>query len=160
MSKIKLIVTDLDGTLLNDEKKVSAYTVEMIQKAKAAGIKICIASGRFDGMLSIYRDSILGCDYTISCNGAVVKNENSNQFLLVNALSHENTIKILTYFKEQQLTFMFYSPDTIYYEAGKAKMAKRVTDYEQLAQSLGFPKKLKVETVDLTKPFDSYHNII
>lgn len=160
MSKIKLIVTDLDGTLLNDEKEVSAYTVEMIQKAKAAGIKICIASGRFDGMLSIYRDSILGCDYTISCNGAVVKNENSNQFLLVNALSHENTIKILTYFKEQQLTFMFYSPDTIYYEAGKAKMAKRVTDYEQLAQSLGFPKKLKVETVDLTKPFDSYHNII
>ena len=26
MSKLKLIVTDLDGTLLNDEKKVSAYT--------------------------------------------------------------------------------------------------------------------------------------
>lgn len=81
MSKIKLIVTDLDGTLLNDEKKVSAYTVEMIQKAKAAGIKICIASGRFDGMLSIYRDSILGCDYTISCNGAVVKNEKQQSVL-------------------------------------------------------------------------------
>lgn len=160
MSKIKLIVTDLDGTLLNDDKRVSEYTVNVIQKAKQAGIKICIASGRFDGMLSIYRDSILGCDYTISCNGAVVKNENTDEYLLVNALSHENTIRIMEYFKEHQLTFMFYSPDTIYYKIGAENMAKRVSDYETLALKLGFPKQLKVEEVDVSAGFEKYENII
>ena len=160
MSKIKLIVTDLDGTLLNDDKKISAYSVNVIQKAKAAGIKFCIASGRYDGMLSIYRDAMLGCDYTISCNGAVVKNEHNDQYLLVNALKAENTLAILNYFKEHHLTYMFYSPDTIYYEEGQSKMAQRVSDYEQLAKSLGYPKKLRVETVKLNEPFDRFKNII
>ncbi len=43
---VKLIVTDLDGTLLKKEDIVSDNTVAALKEADAAGIKIAVATGR------------------------------------------------------------------------------------------------------------------
>lgn len=43
---IKLIVVDLDGTLLNDEHKVSKRNKEAIQKAIEQGVKVILATGK------------------------------------------------------------------------------------------------------------------
>ncbi len=43
---IKLIVIDLDGTLLNSQHKLSDLTAEAIQKAQAQGIQIMLATGK------------------------------------------------------------------------------------------------------------------
>ena len=43
---IQYVVVDLDGTLLNDEHKLSARNKEAIQKAIAQGIKVIIATGK------------------------------------------------------------------------------------------------------------------
>ena len=43
---IKMIALDLDGTLLNDDSKVSSYTMSILEKCKETGIKIAIATGR------------------------------------------------------------------------------------------------------------------
>ena len=43
----KMIILDLDGTLLNDEKKVSQENIDWIQKAyQEKGILSVIATGR------------------------------------------------------------------------------------------------------------------
>ena len=44
--KCKLICMDIDGTLLNDEKKIPDRVKRSIQKAKARGIRIALATGR------------------------------------------------------------------------------------------------------------------
>ena len=43
---IKLIVSDMDGTLLNDEKKVDPEMYELLHKFKEHGIRFVVASGR------------------------------------------------------------------------------------------------------------------
>ncbi len=43
---IKLIALDLDGTLTDDEKKISPYTIEILHKASNRGARIALASGR------------------------------------------------------------------------------------------------------------------
>ena len=43
---IKMIVTDLDGTLLREDKSISAYTKDVISKCRTAGIKLAFATGR------------------------------------------------------------------------------------------------------------------
>lgn len=43
---IKMIVTDLDGTLLKDDKTVSKYTIEVIEKLRVEGHKFVIATAR------------------------------------------------------------------------------------------------------------------
>lgn len=44
--KVKAIMCDVDGTLLNDEGIVSSYTVEMIKKAREKGILFGLSTGR------------------------------------------------------------------------------------------------------------------
>ena len=43
---IKMIVYDLDGTLLRGDKTVSEYTVSVLQKCRGAGIFTGIATAR------------------------------------------------------------------------------------------------------------------
>lgn len=46
MSTYKLVALDMDGTLLNDEQKISQENADWIQKAVKAGIHICFSTGR------------------------------------------------------------------------------------------------------------------
>jgi Cof subfamily protein (haloacid dehalogenase superfamily) len=46
VSDIKLIVTDLDDTLLRTDKTISQYTVSVLQRCRSCGIKIAYATGR------------------------------------------------------------------------------------------------------------------
>jgi len=43
---IKLIVTDLDGTLLHEDKTISEYTLSILEKCRAKGIKVVPATAR------------------------------------------------------------------------------------------------------------------
>lgn len=43
---IKLIAIDLDGTLLNSDKKIPEENVKAIQAAAKAGVKIVLCTGR------------------------------------------------------------------------------------------------------------------
>ena len=43
---IKLIVSDLDGTLLNEKHRISDVSLTAIQAAREAGIDFMIATGR------------------------------------------------------------------------------------------------------------------
>ncbi|MDO4589738.1 MAG: HAD hydrolase family protein, partial [Fusobacterium sp.] len=43
---MKLIVSDLDGTLLNEKKEITERTKNILREAYANGIDFAIASGR------------------------------------------------------------------------------------------------------------------
>ena len=44
--KYKLIATDMDGTLLNDEHLISEGNIETIKEIQKKGVKFVLASGR------------------------------------------------------------------------------------------------------------------
>ena len=43
---IKLVAVDIDGTLVNNQKEITPEVFSAVQDAKAAGVKIVIATGR------------------------------------------------------------------------------------------------------------------
>ena len=43
---IKMIVTDLDGTLLREDKTISEFTKSALHRCRDAGIKTIFATGR------------------------------------------------------------------------------------------------------------------
>lgn len=74
MNEIKLICTDIDGTLLNDDKRMNSYDIEMLKRAfLEKNIPIILTSGRFKaGLLDIQKE--LGFPTGISCfNGSYVE---------------------------------------------------------------------------------------
>ena len=46
MGSIKMIVTDMDATLLRDDKTISAYSLEVFAKCRARGLDIVLATAR------------------------------------------------------------------------------------------------------------------
>ncbi|MEJ2044767.1 MAG: Cof-type HAD-IIB family hydrolase [Reinekea sp.] len=71
---IKMIVMDLDDTLLNDKLVISDYTQKVILNAQKRGIKIVIASGRPTPAIMPYANQLRLAEYggyVISYNGAI-----------------------------------------------------------------------------------------
>ena len=81
MNKIRLIALDMDGTLVNDKKTVSARNLEALRAAMSAGIYIVPATGRTSGTLPQELLSLPGIRYVISCNGAKVTDLKENRSL-------------------------------------------------------------------------------
>ncbi|MFC0212729.1 Cof-type HAD-IIB family hydrolase [Paenibacillus chartarius] len=69
---IKLIVSDLDGTLLAHDKQVHERERTALLQASAAGVELCLASGRLHIEMEHVGQSIGLTPYIVSINGAYV----------------------------------------------------------------------------------------
>lgn len=68
---IKAVFFDIDGTLLNDMKKVSRSTLDAIQQLRQAGILVGIATGRGPAFVEPYMEN-LGFDFAVTYNGQYI----------------------------------------------------------------------------------------
>lgn len=72
--KEHLIVLDLDGTLLTDEKVISQLTKDTLLKAKQAGHQVMIATGRPYRASQLYYNELSLTTPIVNFNGALVHN--------------------------------------------------------------------------------------
>jgi len=68
----RLIATDLDGTLLRDDKTVSARTIAALAAAEDAGIEVFFVTGRPARWMDVVSDHVHGHGLAICGNGAAV----------------------------------------------------------------------------------------
>jgi Cof subfamily protein (haloacid dehalogenase superfamily) len=68
----RLIATDLDGTLLRDDKSVSDRTVAALAAAERAGIEVFFVTGRPARWMGVVSDHVHGHGLAICANGAAV----------------------------------------------------------------------------------------
>lgn len=72
---MKILFTDLDGTLLNDESHISEYTKDVLKRMVEAGHKLVLSSGRpFESMMQVVENDGLNTEglYILASNGAVI----------------------------------------------------------------------------------------
>ena len=105
---MELVAFDLDGTLLNRQQRLSAYTLETLERLKAAGIFYTVATGRthFAAM-----PCIEGHDFPhwqIYKNGVEWWSPNQNEYRHRNLLSQGHISEVLSSFEDNQVTpFVF-----------------------------------------------------
>jgi len=68
----KLVATDLDGTLVRSDDTVSAYTHEVLDRVRAAGIRIVGATGRGPRLTELTRSDIRAADFLVLAHGGWV----------------------------------------------------------------------------------------
>ncbi|MFB8362351.1 Cof-type HAD-IIB family hydrolase [Streptomyces sp. NPDC055929] len=68
----RLIATDLDGTLLRDDKSVSDRTVAALAAAEDAGIEVFFVTGRPARWMDVVSEHVHGHGLAICANGAAV----------------------------------------------------------------------------------------
>lgn len=85
---IRMIVTDLDGTLLQPDKSVSERTVRAVQAAQSAGVLVVPATGRSMHEVPRVLPEELH-DLTVCSNGAVVYSVRTDTVLLSRTIAPE-----------------------------------------------------------------------
>lgn len=96
MSNIKLIVTDLDFTLLRSDQSISDYTAEVFHKCSEAGILTAFATARFIHGVQDFMDHVHP-DYAVLNDGTMIYQK--NQFLFGIPLKSESVSGIICLLK-------------------------------------------------------------
>ena len=103
-TEIKMIVMDLDDTLLNSDLEISDYTRSVIFNAQRRGIKIVIASGRPTPAIMPYAEDLKLADnggFVISYNGAIVTDCASRKEIFRCTLTWENIDLLMDAYTKQ-----------------------------------------------------------
>ena len=93
----KLVVLDMDGTLLDNEHRVSSANKEAIHRLKSEGVKVVLASGRpFESIYPYVHE--LGIDLPIiAANGALIKSPLTNEVFYSASLPSHLAKEIVEY---------------------------------------------------------------
>lgn len=97
-SKVKLVVSDMDGTLLNSKGEVSNLFFKLFKELQNQNIIFCAASGRQHNSIVSKLATIKNDIFVIAENGAIAKN--GNEILLLNALASEKIETIIPVIRE------------------------------------------------------------
>ena len=123
--KYKLLVLDVDGTLLNDEREISKRTLAALLKVQQMGVRIVLASGRPTyGLMPLAKTLELGNygGFVLSYNGCQIKKAQNGEILFERRINPEmlpylekkarkNGFAIFTYHDDTLITD---SPDNEY----------------------------------------------
>ncbi len=148
--KYKLLVLDLDGTLTNSKKEMSARTKETLIKAQERGITIVLASGRPTyGIVPLAEELELAKygGYILSFNGGTIINWKTKEVIHESVISSEklpllhdiavqNEVEILSYQNENIIS---EAPENEYvkYEAFLNKMS--IKEVKSFSEAIQFP---------------------
>ena len=118
---IRLIGTDLDGTLLDDKKMITLKNRLAIRKAVLKGVKVVITTGRpmCDTMINYYKDLNLyqKNEYMIGFNGAVIYDIYTQEVIYENTITGKDVKKLKEFAKKFEDVYThIYKENTVYYE--------------------------------------------
>ena len=169
----KCVAIDVDGTLVNDDKKLTQRTIDSIKMAIQKDIKIVVSSARSFYRLKDYLEQlqlIKNNQYTICFNGAIIIENKNEEVMLSNNFDTEeifletlDEINTVARTAKQELEEKFLA--TVACKAAvKAHMALTKEEVDSLMDALlklpnpftcphGRPTVIKMSKTDIEKKF-------
>ncbi len=141
--KTKMVITDLDGTLLNDEQEVNKRDKETLQRLKELNIVRVIATGRNYFSLSRVLSPSFPVDYLIFSSGAGILNWHTKKLIYSSYLIKEKVAEIARFFIDHKVNFMIHEviPNNhkfVYHDSGSHNpdFERRCQLYKEFAEPL------------------------
>jgi len=135
MNRIKLVVTDLDSTLLRRNSTISSYTVDILHRLQQGGVVVAFATARDYRFVSNYLSPLydVSPDIVISNNGALARDKND---VIYRRVIPEDTVnRMLTGFElkrcvSTESTYFYYDRNSKnHWSRGKKDTV--ITDFKE-----------------------------
>ena len=143
---IKLIASDMDGTLLNEKHKIDKETVVAIKKAEEAGIVFAISTGReYDTVEPVLKENNIKCQCVLM-NGAEYRDEEGNILQEIN-IEQITATRIIHMLQKEKVTARIFTNKGIYTTDTKEEALK-----EMVYRTLSFnPHFTQEEAMEVAK---------
>lgn len=109
----KLIVTDMDGTLLGSNHEVTEENKKALKEALDKGIHVTVATGRMYSSAKSHISFLNSKVPIIACNGALIKDSITNEIIYSNHIDKEKSLKILDILEKYKVYYQYYSEDLL-----------------------------------------------
>ncbi len=114
MAKIKLWISDIDGTLMNYDGSVTNRMYSLIERINNSDVKLVLATGRMF-MGAHHAQKRFNLSTPVICyQGAVVRTQ--KEILWQSPVKNELVPEIIEYLKKRKIHTHLYSNDTLYVE--------------------------------------------
>ncbi len=114
MTKIKLWISDIDGTLIDYNGNCTPQMKEIIKEASLKNVKVVLATGRMY-MGAYHAQKFFNLKTPVVCyQGAIVRDENN--VLWQAPLKNEIVLEIIKYFRKKKIHTHIYNDDVLYIE--------------------------------------------
>ncbi|MDR1730922.1 MAG: Cof-type HAD-IIB family hydrolase [Synergistaceae bacterium] len=133
---IRLVVCDMDGTLLDSGKKISEPAMEAIRLGRRQGIATTICSGRLYLMLAAYVKRLELDIPFISGNGAAVVDPLKNEVLHCRPLPVEDAESLFAFCAAWKLDYCALGPQGGFFSR-EGKCIERFINYNKIAFEAG-----------------------
>ena len=111
---MKLIASDLDGTLLVSHSEIGTKNLKALRYAREKGVKFVASSGRtLNGVNVVFNKTGFEPDYIISCNGTLIFS-GDGQVIRKKPLNKEKAIEVLKYLEDNDFCYSISCEDTMY----------------------------------------------
>lgn len=134
---IRLVVSDMDGTLLGPDKRVSNVTREAIARAERAGLRFSICTGRIQTMTEYYLGNLQLTTPVITANGALIWDPAGRRALWDQPMDEEELLSLLLFCREHRLDYCALTMGTSYFAPDSIRR-KRFEQYNEIARAGGF----------------------
>lgn len=150
----KLVVSDMDGTLLNSKGMVSERNKKAMKKLLKKGVHVAIATGRIYTSAKIYAKYLGIITPVIACNGAIVKDLHDDKIIYERHIEPKECFRVFDLCKENNLYFHFYTADTFYAE----RIAYSSLKYYEWNKTMKEEEQINIQIIkdpyELVKHFD------
>jgi hypothetical protein len=98
--RVRLVATDLDGTLLRDDRTISARTRQTLARAIAAGVTLILVTARPPRFVRSLAEELGLSGVAVCCNGAIVYDVVSGALLEHSPLGSEDAAALVRALRE------------------------------------------------------------
>jgi len=146
MSKIKMVATDIDGTIVKWDTGFSKNVIDCVKKLSASGVKVVLVTGRMHCAATHIADE-LGLDTPIvSYQGGLIKNHEGKTLYEEN-LDSDCAKQIIKWAKADDIHINLYIDDKLYVEKDN-ECVKKYTDGKFVSYTVCRFETLEIKNVN------------
>ncbi len=145
---IRLIAFDMDGTVLDDHKKILPETKDILERAARQGIEIVPATGRPYCGLSQEIEQLQGVRYVMTCNGASVYEKKSGACIMEDSMELDSLLPMLAEIEPLPVMADPFLKGEAYMNEKNRPLVEKMRVPEELKQYLRSSRTLVPNLVD------------
>ncbi len=144
--RIKLIVSDIDGTLLNSKREISKESMDAIWKSRDKGIMFSVCTGRIATMTEYYTEKLQIETPVITANGAVIWDCVRKKTIFDVPMNTDEVMELLKMCKSLKMDYSALTLGTSYFSKTSLRL-NRFLEYNQFARDHGM-EEMKLDFFD------------